>query len=89
MIRRPLVCPPNALTVIHSYLSSADPETFIEFPKTINIPSKIRIPTMTLLGVGVRRVSVLKVKVYSIGFYADLNNPDLKVSLPSTLRDES
>ncbi|KAL1739026.1 chalcone isomerase [Schizophyllum fasciatum] len=56
-----------------------DPETNITFPKTMHIESKVRIPDMTLLGVGVRKVSFLKVKVYSIGFYADLSNPDLKI----------
>ena len=45
----------------------------------MHIESKVRIPDMTLLGVGVRKVSFLKVKVYSIGFYADLSNPNLKV----------
>ncbi|KAI4520504.1 hypothetical protein K525DRAFT_257470 [Schizophyllum commune Loenen D] len=56
-----------------------DPETNIAFPKTMHIESKVRIPDMTLLGVGVRKVSFLKVKVYSIGFYADLSNPNLKI----------
>ncbi|KAL1738772.1 hypothetical protein HDZ31DRAFT_69634 [Schizophyllum fasciatum] len=58
---------------------TVDPETNIAFPKTMHIESKVRIPDMTLLGVGVRKVSFLKVKVYSIGFYADLSNPDLKI----------
>lgn len=56
-----------------------DPETNIAFPKTMHIESKVRIPDMTLLGVGVRKVSFLKVKVYSVAFYADLSNPDLKI----------
>ena len=60
-------------------LEVVDPETNIAFPKTMHIESKVRIPDMTLLGVGVRKVSFLKVKVYSIGFYADLSNPNLKV----------
>ena len=46
----------------------------------MRIPSKIKIPTMTLVGVGVRSVSFLGVKVYSVAFYADLDNPTLKVS---------
>ncbi|KAF9459431.1 chalcone-flavanone isomerase-domain-containing protein [Collybia nuda] len=65
----------------HDIETITDRETSIEFPTIINIPSKTKVPSMTLLGVGVRRVSVLKVKVYSIGFYADLNNPNLKVPL--------
>lgn len=46
----------------------------------MSIPSKIKIPTMTLVGVGVRTVSFLGVKVYSVAFYADLDNPNLNVS---------
>jgi Chalcone isomerase like len=46
----------------------------------MRIPSKIKIPTMTLVGVGVRSVSFLSVKVYSVAFYADLYNPNLNVS---------
>ncbi len=36
---------------------------------------------MTLVGLGVRTVSFIGIKVYSVGFYADLNNPDLKVTI--------
>lgn len=46
----------------------------------MRVPSKIKVPPLTLVGVGVRRVSFLGVKVYSIAFYADLNNPKLVVS---------
>lgn len=56
-----------------------DPATSIEFPATLRIPSNITIPTMTLVGLGVRTVSFLGIKVYSVGFYADLENPNLKV----------
>ncbi|KAF8489583.1 chalcone isomerase [Gautieria morchelliformis] len=49
-----------------------DPATDIEFPSTLHIPSRFPLPTYTLLGVGVRKVSFLNVKVYSVGFYADL-----------------
>jgi hypothetical protein len=59
-----------------------DPATSIAFPKTLNIPSKIPLPTYTLLGLGVRTVSFLGIQVYSVGFYADLGNPRLNVSLP-------
>ena len=57
-----------------------DPNTSIPFPKTIHIPSRIPIPDLSLIGVGVRTVSFLKIKVYSVAFYADLNNPALQVS---------
>ncbi|TFK76810.1 hypothetical protein BDN72DRAFT_829976 [Pluteus cervinus] len=58
-----------------------DPQTSIAFPKTITIPSKIKIPTAELVGLGVRTVSFLGIKVYSVALYADLSNPNLKVSL--------
>lgn len=56
-----------------------DPNTSIPFPKTMHIPSRIPIPDLTLVGVGVRTVSFLGIKVYSVAFYADLNNPMLQV----------
>ena len=46
----------------------------------MRIPSNIDIPPLTLVGIGVRTVSFLGIKVYSVGFYADLNNPNMKVS---------
>lgn len=57
----------------------ADPSTSIVFPKTMHIPSKVPIPDLSLIGVGVRTVSFLGIKVYSVAFYADLNNPALQV----------
>ncbi len=51
--------------------------TSIAFPKTLKIQSKTPLPTFTLVGLGVRTVSFLGIKVYSIGFYADLSNPKL------------
>jgi hypothetical protein len=57
----------------------ADPNTSITFPKTMHIPSRVPIPDLSLIGVGVRRVSFLGIKVYSVAFYADLNNPALQV----------
>ncbi|KAM6494013.1 Chalcone isomerase, partial [Amanita muscaria] len=56
-----------------------DPATSIAFPKTLTIPAKTKLPTLSLVGVGVRTVSFLRIKVYSVGFYADLNNPNLKI----------
>jgi len=46
----------------------------------MRIPSNISIPLLTLVGVGVRRVSFMGIKVYSVAFYADLDNPNLVVS---------
>ncbi|KAF4623511.1 hypothetical protein D9613_001663 [Agrocybe pediades] len=62
--------------------TTVDPATSIAFPKTMRVPmANVKVPPLTLVGVGVRTVSFLGVKVYSIGFYADLSNPDLKVPL--------
>lgn len=58
-----------------------DPATSIEFPTVLQIPSKGTLPPFTLIGVGVRVVSFLKIKVYSVAFYADLSNPSLKVAI--------
>lgn len=44
-----------------------DPETSIEFPATL--PLATPSPPLTLVGLGVRKVSFLKIKVYSAGFY--------------------
>lgn len=55
-----------------------DPATDVEFPKTLKLPGT---PELTLLGLGVRTVSFLGIRVYSVGFYADLNRPDLRVSV--------
>jgi Chalcone isomerase like len=58
-----------------------DPATSISFPKSIKMPENIKLPSpLTLVGVGVRTVSFLGIRVYSVGFYADLNNSNLKVS---------
>lgn len=57
-----------------------DPATSIAFPNTLVIPSKAPLPKFSLVGVGVRTVSFLGIKVYSVGFYADLDNPRLNVS---------
>ncbi|KAI6113912.1 chalcone-flavanone isomerase-domain-containing protein [Pisolithus croceorrhizus] len=56
-----------------------DPGTSIAFPKTLQVPSKFPLPKLSLVGVGTRTVSFLGIKVYSVGFYADLNDPKLKV----------
>jgi hypothetical protein len=57
---------------------SVDPGTSIEFPKHIRVNAKVPLPIYTLLGCGTRTVSFLGIKVYSIGFYADITNPRLK-----------
>jgi hypothetical protein len=59
-----------------------DKATSIAFPKTLRINSKVPLPDFTLVGVGVRTVSFLGIQVYSVGFYADLANPKLKVGFP-------
>ncbi|KZW02118.1 hypothetical protein EXIGLDRAFT_736828 [Exidia glandulosa HHB12029] len=63
--------PPKDITV--------DPATGLEFPNTLRIPSRVALPQFTLVGVGVRTVSFLGIKVYSVGFYADLANPNLNI----------
>ncbi|CEL52209.1 hypothetical protein RSOLAG1IB_00748 [Rhizoctonia solani AG-1 IB] len=52
-----------------------DPATLISFPTTLQIDGE---PKMTLLGLGVRRVSFLGIHVYSVGFYADLKKANAK-----------
>jgi len=61
-----------------------DPDTSISFPKVLTIPSKLKLEPVSFVGVGVRTVSFLGIKVYSVAFYADLNNPNLKVWSCST-----
>ncbi|KZT74875.1 hypothetical protein DAEQUDRAFT_720057 [Daedalea quercina L-15889] len=56
-----------------------DPATSIAFPKTLRIPSKTPLPEFSLVGLGVRTVSFLGIKVYSVGFYADLANSSLNI----------
>ncbi|CAE6516604.1 unnamed protein product [Rhizoctonia solani] len=52
-----------------------DPATSIKFPTSLRLDGE---PEMTLLGLGVRKVSFLGMKVYSVGFYADLSKVDNK-----------
>ncbi|KAH7915112.1 chalcone-flavanone isomerase-domain-containing protein [Hygrophoropsis aurantiaca] len=61
-----------------------DPATSIAFPTTLRIPSKFPLPNFSLVGVGVRTVSFLGIKVYSVGFYADLANPKLNIPITAT-----
>lgn len=51
-----------------------DPATSIKFPTILRLEGE---PELTLLGVGVRTVSFLAMRVYSVAFYADLANVDL------------
>ena len=69
----------NAITFSNSAYAVVDPSTAITFPKTLHIPSRVPIPDLSLIGVGVRTVSFLGFKVYSVAFYADLRNPALQV----------
>ena len=58
-----------------------DPATSISFPKSMKMPENIKLSSpLTLVGVGVRTVTFLGIRVYSVGFYADLNNSNLKAS---------
>ena len=64
-----------------SFYPVVDPATSIAFPNQLRIQSKTPLPTLTLVGVGVRTVSFIGIKVYSVGFYADLDNPKLNVCM--------
>lgn len=66
----------------------ADPATGIEFPTTLKIPSRLALPPFTLVGTGVRTVSFLGLKVYSVGFYADLSNPALNLPADASFDDK-
>ncbi len=46
-----------------------DPDTQIPFPIRLALASSS--PTLSLVGLGVRKVSFLRVKVYSAGFYLE------------------
>ncbi|KAF8527909.1 chalcone isomerase [Hysterangium stoloniferum] len=63
-----------------------DTVTGIEFPTTLHIPSRFPLPTYTLLGVGVRKVSFLGIKVYSVGFYADLDSISRSATFDQKIR---
>ncbi|KAF9498068.1 hypothetical protein BDN71DRAFT_1428989 [Pleurotus eryngii] len=43
--------------------TTTDPATGIQFPNSLQVPSKIKLPELTLLGVGVRKVSFLGIKI--------------------------
>ncbi|PVG02288.1 hypothetical protein CPB86DRAFT_751770 [Serendipita vermifera] len=58
-----------------------DPATDVEFPTSLELPGT---PPLTLLGLGVRTVSFLGLKVYSVGFYADLNQPGFALTETGT-----
>ncbi|WWC91362.1 uncharacterized protein L201_006305 [Kwoniella dendrophila CBS 6074] len=48
-----------------------DPDTNIPFPLDLSPSLATTSPTLSLVGLGVRKVSFLRVKVYSAGFYLD------------------
>jgi len=75
----------SSVGLVNADFLGADSSTSITFPKTMHISSRVPIPDLNLIGVGVRTVSFLGIKVYSVAFYADLNNPALQVGscLPS------
>ena len=55
---------------------SEDPATDVAFPTILELPGA---PKLSLLGLGVRTVSFLGIKVYSVGFYADLRQAGFMV----------
>jgi hypothetical protein len=57
-----------------------DQSSGIAFPKILRIQSKAKLPDFHLVGVGARTVSFLGIRVYAVGFYADMTNPNLRVS---------
>ncbi|KAG9018244.1 hypothetical protein FRB90_011750 [Tulasnella sp. 427] len=63
--------------VAESYDTTTEPSSGIEFPKIITFKSPQTLP-LTLMAVGIRTVSFLKIQVYAIAFYADLTKVDLK-----------
>ncbi|KAF7339946.1 p-loop containing nucleoside triphosphate hydrolase protein [Mycena venus] len=60
--------------------SVVDPDTGISFPRTVRVPGQFKTGPLELVGLGVRTVSFLGIQVYSIGFYADLTSPTLKIT---------
>ncbi|KAG9014027.1 hypothetical protein FRB94_000224 [Tulasnella sp. JGI-2019a] len=75
-LESPAVLPGNE-AVIESQETIVDPATSIAFPTTLRFPSP-HTPPVTLIGVGVRTVSFLKIQVYAVGFYADVSDVDFK-----------
>jgi hypothetical protein len=67
------------LSVGTELTAPVDPDTQIPFPLHIAGTSPFS-PALSLVGLGVRKVSFLRVKVYSVGFY-------LEESLTSRLLD--
>ena len=49
--------------------SQVDPDTKLEFPTLLNLATPT--PPLTLVGLGVRTVTFLRIKVYSAGFYLE------------------
>ncbi|CAG7845885.1 SubName: Full=Uncharacterized protein {ECO:0000313/EMBL:CCA77936.1} [Serendipita indica DSM 11827] len=62
-----------------------DPATDVQFPTTLQLPGT---PPLTLLGLGVRTVSILGLKVYSVGFYADIQQPGFQPRLDGTPEEQ-
>jgi hypothetical protein len=56
-----------------------DPSTSLPFPISLSPPSlPASSPALALVGLGVRTVSFLKVKVYSVGFYTAASARELE-----------
>jgi hypothetical protein len=72
-----------------------DPDTQIPFPVHLPLTTPLS-PSLSLVGLGVRKVSFLRVKVYSVGFYLEdsltdrlAGLPGWKVSPPVTTQESS
>ncbi|KAJ7219181.1 chalcone-flavanone isomerase-domain-containing protein [Mycena pura] len=65
-----------------------DADTGIAFPRTVRVPGQFKTPPLELVGLGVRTVSFLGIKVYSIAFYADLTSPALKLTRDMSADDK-
>lgn len=50
-------------------VTPVDTDTSIPFPLRLQLTA--HVPPLSLVGLGVRKVSFLRVKVYSVGFYVD------------------
>ncbi|KAJ7129976.1 chalcone isomerase [Mycena crocata] len=66
-----------------------DADSGISFPPTMRVPGQFgKTPPLDLVGLGVRTVSFIGLKVYSIAFYADLASPNLKITSHMSFDDK-
>lgn len=71
------------VSLVHSYSADGlvDPDTQIPFPIRLPLTS-LSSPNLSLVGLGVRKVSFLRVKVYSVGFYLEESLTNRLAGLP-------